>query len=82
MAIDAADAAMIEAAPEMLAALRKVPLVRLTDDALGWQCVGCGSVCGTNPDGSERDEDCAPDCYVAIVEAAIAKAEGQSGASA
>lgn len=71
------DAIAISAVPDMLDALRKVPLFRMTDDALGWQCVGCGQVSGINPDGSDRDESCAPGCYVPIVEAAIAKAEGR-----
>jgi hypothetical protein len=62
---------------ELLAALRKVPLFRLTEDCLGWQCVGCGSVSGINPDGSMRDEECSPNCYVIAVEAAIDKAEGR-----
>ena len=72
-----ANAHLISAAPEMLEALRKVPLFGPTDDNLGWRCAGCGSVSGVTPDGLDRDEECAPDCYVAIVEAAVAKAEGK-----
>jgi hypothetical protein len=56
---------------QALAALRKVPLFGLTDDALGWRCAGCGGVSGIHHDGSNRDEACAPGCYVPIVEAAI-----------
>lgn len=61
----------------LLAALHKVPLFGLTDDALGWRCAGCGSVSGINEDGSTRDETCVRDCYVPIVEAAINGAEGK-----
>ena len=70
------DAILISAAPSMLAALRKVPLFGMTEDALGWRCAGCGRISGIHPDGSNREESCAPDCYVTLVEAAIAKAGG------
>ena len=71
------DAILISAAPAMLVALRKVPLFGMTEDALGWRCAGCGRVSGIHPDGSNREEPCASGCYVAAVEAAIAKAEGR-----
>jgi hypothetical protein len=74
---DIPNAELIAAAPEMLAALRKVPLFGPTEDNLGWRCAGCGSVSGINPDGTDREEECADDCYVPIIEAAIAKAEGK-----
>jgi hypothetical protein len=61
----------------LLAALRKVPLFGMTEDALGWRCAGCGAVSGIREDGSNREEACAPWCHVPIVEAAIDEAEGK-----
>jgi hypothetical protein len=61
----------------LLAALRKVPLFGMTEDALGWRCAGCGAVSGIREDGSNREEACAPWCHVPIVEAAIDAAEGK-----
>lgn len=73
-----ANAVLITAAPEMLEALSKVPLFRMTEDALGWECCGCGAVAGITEDGKDRNEPCKEGCYVAIVEAAIAKAKGEA----
>ena len=56
---------------ELEKALRQVPILRMTEDALGWQCVGCGSVCGCKPDGESIDEDCKPGCWVAGIEAVM-----------
>jgi hypothetical protein len=67
--------ALLEAARENLRlrrALSKVPLFRMTEDALGWECCGCGAVAGITEDGRDRDEPCKPGCYVAIVEDALA----------
>jgi hypothetical protein len=74
IALDKAHCDLIAAAGDMHAALRKVPILRPTNDHLGYECSGCGAVSGITRDGADRDEKCAPDCYVPIVEAALAKA--------
>ena len=59
----------------MLRALRRIPIIRVSKDSLGWECVGCGAVSGVHPDGSSREESCKPNCYVPIVERAIGVGE-------
>jgi hypothetical protein len=37
--------------------LRKVPVLRLAADALGWECVGCGAVSGITPTGEDVEQE-------------------------
>jgi len=57
---------------KLVEALEKVPLLRMTKDALGWECVGCGAVSGITASGKDRDENCKPGCHVFIVDQALA----------
>ncbi len=68
-----ADARLIAAAPDMLAALHKVPIC-LADGGTdrGYECLGCHSIDG---------ERCKPDCWAHQLEVAIAKATGEPIAS-
>lgn len=51
--------------------LLQIPCVRLRDDALGWQCPGCGASTGIRSDGAHYHEHCAPDCWVTAAQDAL-----------
>ena len=65
---DEANARLIAAAPELLAAL-EAAVRRITDDH---ECLDCGSQRPDGRGGTDHDQD----CIVPLLEAAIAKAKG------
>lgn len=64
-------------------ALAKVPVFRMTEDALGWECCGCGAVSGIDEHGGKIEQPCKPGCYVPFVEQALqpqaAPGDGEAG---
>lgn len=62
---------------ELEGALKQVPIVKMSADALSWCCPACGARSGITPSGADIQEDCKPGCYVAAVESALASKGGE-----
>ena len=59
----------------LIAAAKKVPIAKLSEDGLSWVCLGCGGRSGITSEGADLEEPCAPDCWVDALESAIFDAE-------